>query len=126
MSNVGQISCDCETMTACCVAVDSESIDPTVVESLAAGFKALGDPYRVAIVHLLSAAAGPVCVVDIERHMPLAQSTVSYHLKFLVDAGVLDRERQGRWSYYRVRHERLASLAEGLGSFIEGPAEVTT
>ena len=65
MSNVGQISCDCETMTACCVAVDSESIDPTVVESLAAGFKALGDPYRVAIVHLLSAAAGPVCVVDI-------------------------------------------------------------
>lgn len=126
MSGIGQISCECETTTACCQAVASEPIDATLVEDLAAGFKALGDPYRVAIVHLLNAAAGPVCVVDIERHVPLSQSTVSYHLKFLVDAGVLDRERQGRWSYYRVRHERLASLTRELGSFNENPATAAT
>ncbi|MFQ5967927.1 MAG: ArsR/SmtB family transcription factor [Acidimicrobiia bacterium] len=119
MSKVGQITCECETTTACCVALEAEPIDEPVAEDLAAGFKALGDPYRVAIVHLISGAAGPVCVVDIERHLPLAQSTVSYHLKSLVNAGVLDRERRGRWSYYTVRPERLDTLTESLDKYAQ-------
>lgn len=83
------------------------------------GFKALGDPHRVAVVDLLLRSGEPVCVVDIERHLPLAQSTVSYHLKFLVDAGLLDRERRGRWMYYTVEPERLELLQEALGRFVE-------
>lgn len=86
-------------------------------ENLAAGFKALGDPHRVAVIHLLSAAPGPVCVVDIESHLPLSQSTVSYHLKTLVDAGVLDRERRGRWSYYTIQSERLTELSAALDRY---------
>lgn len=117
MSGLGQISCECETTTACCVAIEAEPIDRAAAEDLAAGLKSLGDPYRVAIVHLLSAATGPVCVVDIERHLPLAQSTVSYHLKRLVDAGVLDRERTGRWSYYTVRPARLDILIASLARY---------
>ncbi len=85
---------------------------------LAAGFKALGDPSRVAVVDLLVRAGEPVCVVDIERHLPLAQSTVSYHLKTLVEAGILDRRARGRWSYYSVRPERLAGLRDALGVFV--------
>lgn len=125
MSELGQITCECETTTACCVALEAEPVDQTVAEDLAAGFKALGDPYRVAIVHLLSAATGPVCVVDIERHLPLAQSTVSYHLKFLVDAGVLDRERRGRWSYYTIRPARLDMLTASLGGYASRSVAVT-
>lgn len=119
MSEVGQITCECETETACCVALEAEPIDQPAAEDLAVGFKALGDPYRVVIVHLLSAATGPVCVVDIERHLPLAQSTVSYHLKILVDAGVLDRERTGRWSYYTVRPEGLERLTASLKKYTQ-------
>lgn len=104
---------------ACCNPAEEDPLAPGVVEDLAVGFKALGDPHRVAVVDLLLRAAEPVCVVDIERHLPLAQSTVSYHLKFLVDAGVLDRERRGRWMYYTVQPERLGQLQEALAGFVE-------
>ncbi len=104
---------------ACCTPANGEPLDATAAHDLAAGFKALGDPHRVAVVDLLVRAGEPVCVVDIERHVPLAQSTVSYHLKFLVDAGVLDRERRGRWMYYSVRPERLDELRAALGALTE-------
>lgn len=104
---------------ACCNPADGPPLDPQVIDDLAVGFKALGDPHRVAVIDLLLRAAEPVCVVDIERHLPLAQSTVSYHLKSLVDAGVLDRERRGRWMYYTVRPERLHQLREALAGFVE-------
>ncbi len=58
-----------------------------------------------------------MCVLDIERHLPLSQSTVSYHLKTLVDAGVLDREPRGRWSYYTIKPERLAELSAALDRY---------
>ncbi len=103
---------------ACCTPANGEPLDATAADDLAAGFKALGDPHRVAVVDLLVRAGEPVCVVDIERHLPLAQSTVSYHLKFLVDAGVLDRERRGRWMYYWVRPERLDELRSALGALV--------
>lgn len=103
---------------ACCNPADGEPLASEVVEDLAVGFKALGDPHRVAVVDLLLRAGEPVCVVDIERHLPLAQSTVSYHLKFLVDAGVLDRERRGRWMYYTVRPQRLRQLQKALAGFV--------
>ncbi|MFQ5524601.1 MAG: ArsR/SmtB family transcription factor [Acidimicrobiia bacterium] len=67
------------------------------------------------IVQLLAAARGPVCVVDIEHHIPLSQSTVSYHLKALVEAGILEMEKRGRWSYYQVVPDRLAALGSSLG-----------
>ncbi len=107
---------------ACCNPADGAPLDAVAAADLAAGFKALGDPHRVAVIDLLVRAGEPVCVVDIERHLPLAQSTVSYHLKFLVDAGVLDRERRGRWMYYSVRHERLDALRAALGGLADRAA----
>lgn len=98
---------------------DGEPLPSELAEDLSIGFKALGDPHRVAMVDLLLRAGEPVCVVDIERHLPLAQSTVSYHLKFLVDARILDRERRGRWMYYTVRPERLERLQEALRRFTD-------
>jgi ArsR family transcriptional regulator len=40
----------------------------------------------------------------------LTQPTVSHHLKVLVDAGLLTRERRGNWAYYGLVHERLADI----------------
>jgi ArsR family transcriptional regulator len=92
----------------------TDPVDEDVSHDLATGFKALGDPHRVAVIHMLAGAADPVCVVDIERHLPLSQSTVSYHLKTLLDAEVIERERRGRWSYYTIRPERLDQLSRAL------------
>ncbi len=96
MSDTGQIGCECGNDTASCLALQTEPINHQTSQDLATGFKALGDPHRVAILHLLSGAGEPVCVVDIERHLPLSQSTVSYHLKTLLDSGVIDRERRSK------------------------------
>lgn len=117
MSKLGQIVCECDTDTPCCVALDAEPIDPQRSTDLADGFKALGDPHRMAIIHLIANAGEAVCVVDVERHLPLAQSTVSYHLKTLLDAGVIDREKRTKWNYYSINTRRLAVLTAALDDY---------
>jgi ArsR family transcriptional regulator len=57
--------------------------------------------------------------VDIERHLPLSQSTVSYHLKTLLKAGVIKREPRGKWSYYTVQPARLAELTDALETYTQ-------
>lgn len=123
MSDERQMSCQCTTETPCCAGVRVDPIDVEQSRDLAVGLKALGDPHRIAVIHLLTGADGPVCVVDIERHLPLSQSTVSYHLKALLDAGVIDRERRGRWSYYSVRSERLDELSHAVGEYARRVAQ---
>lgn len=117
VAKLSQITCECDTEVACCVALDTEPIDIVYAEDLAEAFAALGDPYRMAIIHLIAATGEPVCVVDVERHLPLAQSTVSYHLKALLDAGVINREKRGRWSYYSLNSDRLTHLTGALGEY---------
>lgn len=69
----------------------------------ATALKALGHPARVRIVAAVRAAkAGEVCVCDLQPVVDLAQPTVSHHLKVLVDAGLLTRERRGSWSWYAL------------------------
>src|SRR5918998_910311 len=69
-------------------------------EALAAKFKALADPARLAIVNQL-AAAEECCVCQLES-LGLAQPTVSHHLKILRRAGLVESERRGTWVYYRL------------------------
>lgn len=118
MTKSGQSGCVCgDPDGVVCGPLQVDPLDAERETMLAAGFKALGDPNRVAILHLLSVAGEPVCVVDIERHIDLAQSTISHHLKSLVDAGVISRDRRGKWSYYTIIGERLSDLKVGLASF---------
>lgn len=78
-------------------------------------FKALADPHRVRILNLLANAPGPACVCDLTPQLGLSQPTVSFHLKKLVEAGLLRRERRGVWSYHRIDREALARLATIFG-----------
>jgi ArsR family transcriptional regulator len=87
--------------------------------------RALGDPSRIEILHLLAVADGPVCVLDFEHHLGLAQSTVSHHLKALVDAGVLRRGPRGRWMYYTVEPEALADFRHALERLVHFPGSLT-
>src|SRR5438105_14532274 len=88
---------------ACCTPVAAPGITSSQAGALAAVFKALADPHRVRIVNLLANAAEPVCVCDLVPALGLAQGTVSFHLKKLLSAGLLDRERRGTWAYYSLR-----------------------
>lgn len=117
MPKLEQIVCECETKTASCTALNTEPIDTVQAEDLAEAFHALGDPYRMAIVHLIAATGEAVCVVDVQRHLPVSQSTVSYHLKTLLDAGVIDREKRTKWNYYSLNPTRLGHLTDAIANF---------
>jgi ArsR family transcriptional regulator len=96
---------------ACCTPVAAPEITNGQAETLASVFRALADPNRVRIVNLLANATEPVCVCEFMPHLGLAQGTVSFHLKKLLDVGLLEREQRGTWAYYSLRRDAL----EGLG-----------
>jgi ArsR family transcriptional regulator len=103
------------------VKVTAEPLDTGLKERLAIVARALSDPHRVEILHLLALAAEPVCVIDLEHHLGLAQSTVSHHLKVLVDAGICDREPRGRWTYYSLCARPLAEFRHSLEGLVHFP-----
>lgn len=84
---------------------------------LAARMKALAHPARLAIVRALAAVGRNGCSCgDIVRHLPLAQSTVSQHLKILREAGIIRGEISGPRSCYCLDQAALASVGQAMGS----------
>ena len=81
---------------------------------LAARFKALADPTRVAIVNLL-AGTSELCVCVLVGQLGLSQPTISHHLRILREAGLVNVERRGTWAYYSLAEETVAALAAALG-----------
>ncbi|MCC6673208.1 MAG: winged helix-turn-helix transcriptional regulator [Planctomycetes bacterium] len=77
-------------------------------------FKALGDETRLEILGLLAAHESELCVCDVEGHFELSQPTISHHLRILRDAGFVDGEKRGTWTYYRLHPEALAALRRFL------------
>lgn len=106
------------------VEVTASPLPLSVRESIADAARALGDPQRVEILHLLAVARRPVCVLDLEYHLGLAQSTVSHHLKVLVDAGLCEREPRGRWTYYSTRAEEVAAFRHQLERLVHFPEQL--
>jgi len=92
-----------------CCAGDAPPLARDAADNLAAIFKALGDPTRVAIVHRL-AATDSVCVCDLNAVFELSQPTISHHLRVLREAGLVEAERRGTWAYYRLVPEAIDSL----------------
>jgi ArsR family transcriptional regulator len=101
-------------LVQCCAPLAHLTMSNDEAVDLERVFKALADRHRVKILNTLLAAGGEeVCVCDFTDSMPLKQSTVSYHLKQLVDAGLILRARRGTFAYYRVAPgalERVAGL----------------
>lgn len=66
-------------------------------------FKALADRNRLKILDRLAAAHGTsVCVCEFEELLQMAQPAVSYHLKQLLVAGLVTREKRGARAYYAL------------------------
>jgi ArsR family transcriptional regulator len=77
-------------------------------------FKALADRHRLQIINALLQADEPVCVCEIQPLLGISQPTVSHHLKQLVQAGILEREKRGTFAFYRVQSGVLERIAELL------------
>ena len=80
-------------------------------EQLAAALKAIADPSRLRLLSLIQAQPGhEACVCHLTEPLGLSQPTVSHHLKVLLQAGLVERERRGSWAYFRIREAPRAAL----------------
>ena len=95
---------------ATCVPIAYEGMSKQDAEATASVFKALADPARVRVLNVLAASGEPVCVCHLTDLLELSQPTVSFHMKKLVDAGLLDREQRGVWAYYSLRDDARRRL----------------
>ena len=97
----------------CCTPLAGSSLSEEGAVELEAVIKALADRHRLRIVSLLLRAGGePVCVCEVQPLLGLSQGTVSYHLKQLVEAGVIERETRGTYSYFSLVPGALSAVRE--------------
>ncbi|HNG24855.1 MAG TPA: metalloregulator ArsR/SmtB family transcription factor [Microthrixaceae bacterium] len=101
----------------CCPALLAEPLDPTDAVELAAVFKALADPVRLQLLSLIAAAPNATaCSCDLEEPVGKSQPTVSHHLSVLADAGLITKEKVGRWVNCTIVADRLAQVRAALES----------
>lgn len=88
---------------ACCTPLTSETLSVEDAQRYARLLKAVAEPTRLRLVSLIAAQENrEACVCDLTEPVGLGQPTVSHHLKILVDAGILHREKRGVWAYYSI------------------------
>jgi ArsR family transcriptional regulator len=105
-----------EPPAMCCTPLLAAPLADDEAEQLAAAFKALADPVRLKLLSLIAdAPEGTACSCDLEEPVGKTQSTVSHHLSLLADAGLITKEKVGRWVNCTVVPERLAQLRDVLG-----------
>ena len=71
------------------------------MHDLAQRFKALSEDVRLQILALMF-RHGELCVCEIERFLDVSQSRASRHLRYLLNAGLVEDRRDGLWVYYRA------------------------
>jgi ArsR family transcriptional regulator len=99
----------------CCPSVLAAPLDRDEAAKLAAGFSALGDPVRLRLLSMLAAAPeGEICVCEFIEPIGKSQGTISHHLKILGDAGLVHGDRRGKWVWYSLDRDQLASLRSAL------------
>ncbi|HUY97625.1 MAG TPA: metalloregulator ArsR/SmtB family transcription factor [Verrucomicrobiae bacterium] len=79
-------------------------------------FRALGDPTRVQMVHMLRASVDPICICDFTAAFELSQPTVSHHMARLRAAGLVTSYRRGIWTFYRLDPELPVSVAAAVAA----------
>ncbi|QKI89963.1 ArsR/SmtB family transcription factor [Thiomicrorhabdus xiamenensis] len=79
------------------------------LETVTQTFKALSEPVRLRIVHLLLQRES-LCVCDLVETLELNQSTVSRHLAYLKNSGLVTSWRDGTWMHYALIPETLQIL----------------
>lgn len=100
---------------ACCPPLTRELLSAAAATNLARPLKAIADPARLRLLSMVAAhEGGEACVCDLTEPLGLSQPTVSHHLKVLVDAGLLTRDKRGVWAYFTLVPDALDSLAAVL------------
>ncbi len=87
-------------------------------------FHALSDERRLRILTALR--GGELCVCDLQGVLGMAQSLLSFHLKALRDAGLVDVRRDGRWAHYSISTQGLAHASAAIAELGQASSTRTT
>jgi ArsR family transcriptional regulator len=82
--------------------------------ALAAVLAALADPVRLRLISIV-AARGEVCSCNLEQPLGKSQPTISHHTRILASAGLIEGDKRGKWTWWRIVPDRLAAVRQVLG-----------
>jgi ArsR family transcriptional regulator len=80
-------------------------------ENQAMVFKAFCDVHRLRILEILR--SGEKCTCKLIEDLDIGQSSISYHMKILVESGIVESRQEGKWTHYKIS-ENGCSVAKDL------------
>ncbi len=75
-------------------------------------FKAFCDEKRIQILEMLQ--GGEKCACKLQEQLGIAQSALSYHMKILVNSGVVESRQEGKWTHYHISEDGSKNAIEIL------------
>jgi len=99
----------------CCGLPD---VDEAWAEQTSTLMKALADPTRLTMVASLWKAQAPICICDFTAGLDLSQPTISHHMSKLKEAGLVEAQKRGIWTYYQLASSLSPATRRLLGSLI--------
>jgi ArsR family transcriptional regulator len=97
----------------CCSPLTSDVLSEVEARDLARIFAALGDPVRLRLLSMI-ASTNEACSCNLEKPLGKSQPTVSHHTRILAEAGLIEGEKRGRWTWWHAVPERLEVAARLL------------
>jgi len=79
-------------------------------------FKALGDPNRLQILNML--CNGELCACMLLKKFNISQPTLSHHMKILCDCGIVNKRKEGKWTYYSINPDGCERITLLVGNFL--------
>ncbi len=98
----------------CCSSLVEAPLSQAEANDLAPVLAALGDPVRLRLLSIV-AAEGEVCSCNLEGPLKKSQPTISHHTRVLAEAGLISGDKRGKWTWWSIVPERLATLSRLLG-----------
>lgn len=96
------------------------AVPPTDIDTLLKQLKALANPKRLQIIHLLM--EGVHCNCELGEALNMPPNLISHHMGILRDMGLVDVERDAvdaRWIYFSINEEAIAALNQNFNAFFD-------
>ncbi len=99
----------------CCPGSECDLLPAAEAAQLASIFKALGDPTRVRLLRYIALShSATACACHLPDALGISQPTLSFHMRKLHEAGLVTRDKRGRWVHYTVGPAALALVRDFL------------
>jgi ArsR family transcriptional regulator, arsenate/arsenite/antimonite-responsive transcriptional repressor len=100
---------------ACGPVVTAVPLAEADASALASVLSALADPVRLRLLSVV-AAQGEVCSCHLQEPLGRSQPTISHHTRVLADAGLIEGDKRGKWTWWRIVPDRLTFVGDALGA----------